>query len=73
MDTYPILFRVKKEREKSSEGQAAEPWGPTAVLDPAGLPFIHDTGPAGAGGVSPQGVAWRRKTKKKVEMWISDL
>ena len=37
-----------------SLGQAAEPWGLTAVLDPAGLRFIHDIGPAGAGG------AWRK-------------
>lgn len=40
--------------------QAAEPWGLTAVLDPAGLRFIHDIGPAGAGGASRAIYSWLR-------------
>eukprot|EP00435_Cladocopium_sp_Y103_P040323 s1097_g10.t5 len=40
--------------------QAPEPWGLTAVLDPAGLRFIHDIGPAGAGGASRAIYSWLR-------------
>ena len=38
------------------KGQAPEPWGLTAIVDPAGLRFVHALGPAGAGGatVSPE-------------------
>ena len=54
-------------------GQAAEPWGLTAVLDPAGLRFIHDIGPAGAGGGPSSLVDWMDKETQKaggcVDLW----
>jgi len=40
--------------------QAPEPWGLTAIVDPAGLRFVHDLGPAGAGGASHAIYSWLR-------------
>lgn len=40
--------------------QAPEPWGLTAIVDPAGLRFVHDLGPAGAGGASQAIYSWLR-------------
>ena len=41
--------------EDVPQGQAPEPWGLTAIVDPAGLRFVHDLGPAGAGGAEVDG------------------